>query len=168
MSLTFGLVEAEPAGEDDVGALKKPLLALMYARRGACECSMLIHAVIDDRLGDKMIGVSPAHGRVIPEQRAVDLMCEAGSVDHLPLRGCPLMLIKTGWHHRRKNGDTFRCLRGPQRQLIPDYWFLEEKHPSISGELAHQVLGTLVNEMPPQLTKAYNIFTNARLRSWYG
>ena len=49
LAVALGLVEARPAGDDEVGALQQRGLALAHLARRVLERGELVHAVVDDR-----------------------------------------------------------------------------------------------------------------------
>ena len=68
MAFALGLIQALPAGKDDIGPGEKPRFGFQQPRRGVLEGGKFVHAVKDHGIGGQVIAEGQRHRRVIPHK----------------------------------------------------------------------------------------------------
>ena len=148
----LGLVEAAPAGEDDVGAGQEPVLGVDQAGGGVLEQGELVHAVVDDDLpGPEAVAVGGEHGRVEPaDQRPV--AADGGDVG---LDQGAEVEVGVGAAVGPQDGDAGGDVEGvePGGPVVEEGLLLDD-HRGVAGEPAEQVLRALIDPIPAEVAMA--------------
>ncbi len=153
------LVEASTAAEDEIGSAQQLGFERQQLRCRATKAGEVIHRVVHDRGGFEVPRPRQRHGRVVPEHRPADPLGQEQLIDERGER-CPRgrFVERDGRgqvrrHHRdaraadrREAGDRFVVER-----------LLDEEDAPIAGGSRHQVIGTLVHEVPTQMREAHQI-----------
>ena len=153
----LGLVEAEPAGEDEVGALQEQLLALDQRRRREAERRQFVHAVVDHRRGVQMVRERPRHRRVVPQDRRAQLAPGAELVQEPALGGLGRGRVQAVREVRRRHGDPVAGAQLEHGPAAVDDRLLDVGDGAVLGEAAHQVLRPLDHEVPAQVREAEQV-----------
>ncbi len=148
--VAFRLVEAVPAGEDQVGACEQLRLQGAQARRGAAEGGQFVHAVVDHQAGGQMRRERQHHRGIVPEQRVADAARGDQGVEVVALGGAGC--LGAGAFGQDHAGDRqpagawqeFEARRGAG--LVER--FLPEDDRHVVRKAGHEVLRSLVDEIP--------------------
>ena len=162
MPAPLRVVQASPAGEDDIGAPEQLPLPREDVRRRELEGRELVHAVEDNRHGLEISSKRKCHGREIPQH----VLADASRREELPDQGVEhtirFGLGEPGRHVRLDDEDAARIPSGRQARppAVPNR-FLDEEDAAITRKARHQVLRALKNEAPPQVGEANQVRVRA-------
>ena len=153
MAGALGLVEAGPAGEDEVRSRKQFGFEREEFGRREAEGGQLVHAVVDGAGCRDVARKGQHHGRVVPSHRDRRFACQE-PVEQRGKRGVRLFAVEPGGQLR--DGDAhapFLADRNGGRPG-PDLRLFPEHHGHPFGEAGHEMLGPLEHEVPAQVRKA--------------
>jgi hypothetical protein len=154
------------AREDDVRGVEQLALELEQLRRREAEIGELVHAVVDGAGGRHVAREGQHHRRVVPAHERALLAGEEG-VEQLGESRFALGLAQRLGEGRGDDDDPGLGAGAHAQSGLAlgqrRFGLLPEDHPPRLGEAAHQVLGTLKDEIPPQVGKANQGLVFAKL-----
>ena len=150
MERAFGLVEAPAAGQHQVGPHQQRALLVPESRWRASEGAQLVHAVVHGRDRPQVRGEVERHGRVVPRHEVGDVVGRQKEVQQcLQVHGAGVTR-----EVRDRDRDARWVAPGLQRRARRIVMrLLNKQHASGLGGTAQQVLRTLVDEVPSQVTE---------------
>ncbi len=86
MQVSFGLVQAVPAGQHQIGVPHQRAFRRHQPVRGAQESRQFVHAVVDNRGRRQVVGEGPRHRGVVPEHVLLEAVRGDQAVDQGALR----------------------------------------------------------------------------------
>ncbi len=152
----LGLVQAVAAGEDHVGQRHQVAFQDLQALRGELEVGELVHAVVHDcrrALGHRARELQH-HRRVVPDDRPLDAALGQEAHQQALEFGVALLVRHVRQPGRRDGHVGGGVLAHVQADFIAVNGLFEEDDRTVLGEPAHEVLGALEHEIPPQVRKA--------------
>jgi hypothetical protein len=156
MQMALDLEKAHAAGEDDIRAGKQGLLKPDSFRRRAAERRKLVHAVVHDQRGADVVGKLQCQWcEVVQEGSPYPLGREQPVEQSLlcRIRLGPGKGIRHARHH-----DLDPALDGmrfePGLDRVCGDRLLDKEHPVRPSKTRHQMLRTLVDEVPTEMREA--------------
>jgi hypothetical protein len=155
MPRALRLVEAHPAGEDEIGPAQERGLHAHQLRRRAEEQAQLVHAVVDHETRRYRVQDRFGHGRVDPGHWTRDLLGPSQVAQQPGSGGLDLCSRPAGQRREPRAGDQHVLGRAAQHPAVglgaAVDRFLHEEDSSLAGETREQLLRTLIDEIPPQV-----------------
>ena len=156
MPLALGFVQAVAAGEDEVGLRDQPLLERKQFGRRTLEVGEFVHAIIDDAVGRDMLRKRQHHRGIIPPKHGFRGAPAHDFTEKDSQRRGLLDQVEPGREVRRQHDHAALLAGGDvdaRRGRVVDR-LLPEQHVPFASEAAHQMLGTLEDEVPSKMTEA--------------